>query len=334
MTLFLIDASHHQSGLPVASLRGQGFPALILKASENTGFTDPAFAGFLGAARKAGLLVAAYHFLHEGNLPQQAALTRSVVPTDIPVWVDVERFVYQDGTVSNPTRDDAYVYADALRARGGRVGGIYHGAQPKAGYGCWWRPAYLSDPTGSAIATYAFQGGDAGGPWSAGQSRHPDIWQYCQHGRVPGFSGDVDFNAYRGTLDQLASSGWFWVPPGLTPPEVDMPLTADDAPIVQAAALAAIKAYFEHGPTTDFGDGATSPPLRALWQAAKQSLLAKTAAQAAGTLLTAVAADVDALQAASPGGVDVDAIAARITAALSDELATVLLDRLRARLEA
>jgi GH25 family lysozyme M1 (1,4-beta-N-acetylmuramidase) len=287
MTLFIIDASHYQSGLPISGLRAAGFPALILKATEGATFTDPTFAGMLAAGRRAGLLMAAYHFLSGvADLGTQAANTAAVVPADIPVWVDVE---------GGSTRDQAYVYADALRARGRKVAGVYHGAQPRAGYG-WWRAGYLSDPVGSAAAVYASQGGAGAEPWKAGSVRHPDIWQFCQHGRVPGFSGDVDFSAYRGTLAQLAASGWFWVPPGLAPTEVDMPITdaefAEFKSNSQAGTYAALVNYFERGPVRDIGDGAESPLLRMIQHGALQARGARVASEAA-IVAAGQAPDVD-----------------------------------------
>lgn len=209
MTLFLIDASHYQSALPVASLRGQGFVGLIAKATQGTTFTDAKFDDFARAAQQAGLLFAGYHFLEPGgdaSLRAQAVHTAGVVPASIPVWVDAE---------AGATREQAYVYAAELRARGRDVAGIYNATQPAKGYGGWWRAAYGIDPVGTAAYAYAANGGDRSDKWDAGTVRHPDIWQFCQHGRITGFSGDVDLNAYRGTLQQLAASGWFWVPPNL-----------------------------------------------------------------------------------------------------------------------
>jgi len=201
MTIFIADISHYQAGLSMQTLHRSGFAAVILKACEGVTYVDPSFAGWLAQARSLGLPVAAYHFVHPGGWSGQAALIRRVVPADVPVWLDVE---------GGSTRDDAYAIADLVRAAGGTLGGIYHGAQPKPGYGGWWRAAYFSDPSGSAVQTYAALGGDRGAGWAPG----PDLWQFCQHGRIPGYAGgDVDFSAFRGTRDQLLGSGWFWTPP-------------------------------------------------------------------------------------------------------------------------
>lgn len=196
MTLFVIDASNHNPGLPVESLTEQGFAALILKCSEGASFVDPLFGGYVQRARACNLPVAAYHFLHPGAASTQAVNCARVVPADIPIWLDAE---------GGATRDDAYAVGAELRRLGRVVAGIYHGAQPKAGWGGWWRAAYLSDPAGNAVSTYRAQGGDSGRGWLLGV----DLWQFCQHGRIAGVSGDVDFSAFRGTLPDLLSRGWF-----------------------------------------------------------------------------------------------------------------------------
>lgn len=214
MTLFVIDASHYQDGLPVESLARQGFSAAIFKATEGSSYRDASFPGFLARARAASLPCAAYHFVHPGGYATQAANIAAVVPADVPVWLDCE---------AGATRDDGYGVADALRSRGGRVAGIYFGAQPKAGYGGWWRAAYLSDPAGTAAYAYARQGGDHGSGWVPGV----DLWQFCQHGRISGYSGDVDFSAFRGTRTDLLSHGWFWAPTTTTEDPLNIYVSPD-----------------------------------------------------------------------------------------------------------
>lgn len=220
MTVFVVDASHYQSDLPVADLRGQGFSALILKATDGAHTTDSAFASMLAAGRASGLMLAAYHFLEPGPdsyVQAQAAHCAAVVPADIPVWVDVE---------AGATMSQAYVFADALRRAGRRLAGVYHSTAPAAGYGGWWRAAYGSDPTGFASVAYQASGGDSGFGWLLGRGRQPDLWQFCERGRLSGFSGDVDFSAFRGTAEELRATGWFWSPPVPVPAPVPTPVPA------------------------------------------------------------------------------------------------------------
>jgi GH25 family lysozyme M1 (1,4-beta-N-acetylmuramidase) len=340
MTVFVLDASHYQVGLPVASLRSQGFVALILKATDGATYTDPSFAGYLAAGRKAGLMMAAYHFLHsatDAQLAAQAAHTAAVVPADIPVWIDVE---------GGSTRDEAYVYAAALRSKGRTAGGIYNSTQPAKTYGGWWRAAYGSDPAGSAPAAYKTNGGDGSPQWEAGTIRHPDLWQFCQHGRISGYSGDVDISAYRGTAAQLASTGWFWSP---TDGSTDMPLTDDEFARIQASNYAAIVDYFEHGPTRDIGDGAASPVLRMIEKASSGARSGRIAAEAAvagiGPIssrtseaagqLTGIADVVAGLaDRPDPSAIDIGELATQLATYLPADLVSQLLDALGERIKA
>jgi Glycosyl hydrolases family 25 len=194
VTVFIADISSYQAGLTVAQLKAAGFSAVILKATEGTGWTDPQFAHWLTEARTLNFPVAAYPFIHPGNGDAQAAHFRSVVPADIPGWLDCE---------AGATRADSYAVAAGIRSRAGLVAGIYNGSQPAAGYG-WWRAAYLSNPAGTPASAYAALGGDASRAW-VGQ----DLWQFTSRCRIPGWSGDLDASAFRGTVVELLAHGWF-----------------------------------------------------------------------------------------------------------------------------
>lgn len=61
MTPIVADFSHWDAFDPVA-LFARGVRAVVLKATQGTGFVDPEFVGRLVAAKQAGLLVGAYHF--------------------------------------------------------------------------------------------------------------------------------------------------------------------------------------------------------------------------------------------------------------------------------
>lgn len=297
MTLFLVDASHYQDTLPVANLHAQGFSALILKATEGTTYRDASFSSHLADALAVNLPVAAYHFLHSGAASAQATLTASVVPPDVPVWVDVE---------AGANLADGEAYAASLRTDHRHVAGIYFRSRVPSAYGGWWHADYGSDPVGIAPATYAASGGDNGRGWSSGC----DIWQYCEHGRIAGYSGDVDFSAYRGTLTELLSHGWFYQRTidaitiykersdmiVRTPVNGDFLFTAlGHAPIAKADADAAEAAGF---PTVHTGAGsftsvsAVNDQIIAAFRSSVTPNITSLAAALAGPLATAVAADL------------------------------------------
>lgn len=210
MTLFVADISSAQKGLTIAELKDAGIVAVVIKATEGAGYRNPLFAGWLAEAQALGMLTAAYHFMHpvsQISAAAQAANILSVVPHDVPVFLDDE---------AGATLADGQAVADLLVAAHETLAGQYNWARPRAG--CWWRAAYLSDPHGSAGHAYQQLGGDRAAEWAHGE----DLWQFCQHGDVPGFSGDVDFSAFRGTLAQLEASGWFWTPTTKHQQEDDM----------------------------------------------------------------------------------------------------------------
>lgn len=198
MTVFVADVSSAQAGGHIPQLQAAGIAAVIIKATEGSSYRNPQFPGWVAEARACGMPFAAYHFTHPGNAAGQAANIMAAVPRDVFVWLDDE---------AGATVADGQAIADILTAAGWTVDGQYNYARPAKGG--WWRAAYLSDPTGTYLDTYARLGGDRAAEWSHGE----DLWQYCQHGVVPGFTGgQVDFSAYRGTLDQLLATGWFWTP--------------------------------------------------------------------------------------------------------------------------
>lgn len=96
MSIEGVDVSNHQ-----ATFDFRGWQFAIIKSSEGNGFRDFRFTQHLSAARAAGLLVAAYHYQRDVSARSQFDLIRSMVPTSIPVAIDVE-----DGSGSlNITRE-------------------------------------------------------------------------------------------------------------------------------------------------------------------------------------------------------------------------------------
>ncbi len=107
-----VDVSNHQ-----ATFDFRGWQFAIIKSSEGNSFKDFRFWQHVNAARAGGLMVAAYHYQRNVSAQSQYDLIRSVVPTSIPVIIDVE-----DG--SGPlaiTRE----LIDLLRGDGYRVPLLY-----------------------------------------------------------------------------------------------------------------------------------------------------------------------------------------------------------------
>jgi hypothetical protein len=226
VAIFGVDLSSYQPDSCVYLATEQGYSFAILKATEGRRTRDSTFAGKLARARARRLPVAAYHFVRMDSTPaEQAANVQSVVPRDVPVWLDIE---------AGSTKAQGAVIGEALRAAGWRVAGMYVSTKPPAGYG-WWRAAYGSDPIGFGSQVYRVNGGDTSKYW-AGQ----DIWQCGQHGRLQGYAGDVDIDVVRDlTLDQLLATGWFLTydtpepdPDPEIPPELQPASEDDDVALI------------------------------------------------------------------------------------------------------
>ena len=62
MSDIVVDLSHWEAQVDFVQAKTAGIAAVILKATQGTGFLDPTFASRAVAAHAAGLLLGAYHF--------------------------------------------------------------------------------------------------------------------------------------------------------------------------------------------------------------------------------------------------------------------------------
>src|SRR5579863_6264399 len=69
----VIDVSHHNGAIDWPAVAGAGIILAFIKATQGTGFVDPAFARNRGAAAKAGVLIVPYHFIDTADADAQAA---------------------------------------------------------------------------------------------------------------------------------------------------------------------------------------------------------------------------------------------------------------------
>ena len=210
MTTFGLDVSHYQppTQLRLAGdhLSAQGYAFVMAKASEGATYADPAYGQFRDAARRAGMLFAAYHFLSHGNFAAQAAKCSGVVnDPDIPVMIDLEAY--------GATLADAAAFRSEMSKRGYRVTLLYlpHwywqriGSPSLAG----WTLVSSAYPSSKHAYGSALYPGDNGSGWEAYGGVTPTIWQFASSGQVDGYAGNVDLDAYKGTRAELAAAGLF-----------------------------------------------------------------------------------------------------------------------------
>ncbi len=170
MTCFGIDVSKWQSHLP--DLTTVDF--LFARASIGT-TTDTMYATHIAEAKAAGIVTGAYHFNWD----------------TIPIAAQVTTFIAAAGRVDLYALDveGANGFSDwqarefiRLMHEAGLKCGLYHSASGffDAGQDFDWVAKWSTIPPAS---------------W--------DFWQYTSDGKLPGYTGRLDFNRFDGTLDEL-----------------------------------------------------------------------------------------------------------------------------------
>ena len=191
-----IDVASYQGYPNWTSVKNSGRTFAFTKATEGTSYTNPYFATNWARIKSAGLIRGAYHFGHPGVDPvAQANFFCNVVkPTsgDLQMALDIE---VTDGKTPTQVRNWIAAFINQIKYRTGRPGIIYTGFyfwRDSAGNGpnlnCpLWLAAYVSNPAPYVPAAWS--------TWS--------FWQYTSSGSVPGVSGNVDHDAWNGTVTNL-----------------------------------------------------------------------------------------------------------------------------------
>ena len=205
MTIWGIDVSHNQSGLDPKKVKQEGFSFMYGKVTEGQGFRDPNFAEFRDAAKAAGMLFAAYHFLRsDSSAAEQAANTAAAIgDKSIPVIIDCEI-----NRGSRPNLQNARDYAAALGHLGVRASAIYlpHfwwqslGSPSLAG----WKLVQALYPNNRHDFASRIYPGDNDSAWNSMGGVVPSILQFGDQVKLSSYTANVvDADAFRGTLDQL-----------------------------------------------------------------------------------------------------------------------------------
>jgi GH25 family lysozyme M1 (1,4-beta-N-acetylmuramidase) len=193
MTIAFPDISNFQKGLRIQP----GTVAVCAKSTEGTYFTDPSYSDFKTQAAAVGALFWAYHFLVEGNGAAQADYCFRFAGASVPVMLDVEPIPAQNST---PGIAEILAFTARYRQLGGRVCVAY---LPR----WYWEHLGRPDLTvlGLPIVASGYPGGysDTDANWSPYGGVTPSIWQYTDSQPYGGMS--VDFNAFRGTVQELAA---------------------------------------------------------------------------------------------------------------------------------
>lgn len=187
-----IDVSHHQGEIDWRAVAADDVAFAMIKASEGGDHVDEDFRSNLVAARQAGLKVGAYHYFtlcRPGA--QQAANFLAVVPREGPLLPPAIDLEYEGNCSERPAPDvlraEIEAFLEPVEAAFGQqvvfyiTSGFYEdyfSQLPKRPL--WTRQ--IARPPGSE-------------DWL--------LWQYHDHGRVDGITGDVDLNVLQGSPDRL-----------------------------------------------------------------------------------------------------------------------------------
>jgi lysozyme len=192
-----IDVARYQGAIDWATARGAGVNFAFIKATEGGDRVDAMFAEHWAGARAAGVLRGAYHFFYFCTpAAQQAAWFIANVPRErgmLPPVVDLEWNPQSPTCTYRPppevVRAEAQAFMDILEAHYGQ------------------RPVIYTDPAFfERNELVRFAGEEV---WLRSTSDYPTdrygvqgwtFWQYSATGLVPGIRGEVDLNAFRGSV--------------------------------------------------------------------------------------------------------------------------------------
>jgi lysozyme len=152
----VVDLSHNNPGANFDQARTDGILGVIHKASQGSGFVDPAYAPRRKAAQKAGLLWGAYHFGTAADPAAQAqAFLKAATPTPKDLVVlDFELNPASPGNSMNLAQ--ARTFIGIVREATGVAPGLYGGSTLRERLGtdidpvlgaCWlWWAQYGNAP--------------------------------------------------------------------------------------------------------------------------------------------------------------------------------------------
>jgi GH25 family lysozyme M1 (1,4-beta-N-acetylmuramidase) len=232
----VIDVSHHNGAIDWPAVAAAGIVLAFVKATQGTGFVDPAFDQNRAAAIRAGILVVPYHFIDTAPPERQAEHFLEVTglaPGD-PAMLDWETAAPAAAVVA---------LGRAVAAQSGRAPVAYYGyaqlAAPDPDLAAWplMLPEYPRGERPGDYRTLVTQGPrlppGRTASWQGGQ-RPYDFHQYTPAGRVAGIVTPVDRSVWVGSAAELRA--WYAGPArppataAATPADTSEDTTAEPAP--------------------------------------------------------------------------------------------------------
>jgi lysozyme len=196
-----IDVSRWQGDIDWRTVRASGVSFAFIKATEGGDFLDPMFKTHLRGAQRAGMRYGAYHYYYFCRpAEEQARWFIKNVPRDdraLPHVLDMEWTPHSKTCTLRP--DGATVRAEAKKFL--RILEKHYGRRPVI-YSTvdFYRDTEIGKLKGTDF-------------WLRSVAAHPRktyprsvwaFWQYTGTGIVPGISGNVDINVFRGSPETWA----------------------------------------------------------------------------------------------------------------------------------
>jgi lysozyme len=216
MTVFTVDVSSNQPELTVAQIKAAGFKGMMARSSIGSHY-DSEYQRFMREAKALRFPFGAYHFLkgrrHTSIATQVATALLAIKDRSIPLMLDVESDVN-----SVPDGRDITDFEQDIARQGKPCSSIYlpHWYWTEIGRPAINLPLVASDYAQNAAgaAQFLYRGNEFWPAEYGGQV--PVLWQFGSRGRISGYNGDVDINAYKGSaaglVDGKLFTGWGTVP--------------------------------------------------------------------------------------------------------------------------
>lgn len=185
-----IDVSNHNGVIDFAKVAAHDITFVYVKSSEGSTFRDPSFVRNVKAARKAGLVVGAYHFFRKDKPGKEQAknFIEAVrdVPLDLPLVIDVEDWGNSRFSDNNEVIGRLTDMIRTLESQSYKLM-VYTN---KDGYRKYLHKHFPKIPLWLCAFTH---------PKKVKERYNCVIHQYSHWGSVDGVKGEVDLNVFCGS---------------------------------------------------------------------------------------------------------------------------------------
>lgn len=186
-----IDISSHNGMINFEAAKSDGIEFVFIKATEGVDFRDTNFRLNYEKARKAGMMVGAYHFFRfdSDGIDQAVNLLNTVGDRqlDLGIAVDVEEHGNVRGVPFDSIKRRLIDMTEYLNLQGYRV--LFYANRD--GYYDFLMP----EAEGMPLWICSFNRNPIEAEWT--------FWQYSHRGKVKGVRGDVDLNAFGGSREDF-----------------------------------------------------------------------------------------------------------------------------------